>query len=87
MTEFLDLVPFARPPQWGAWEPLALTMILTGGVALPAAGLAAWHAAASWAYLFALTALCALLERTSAEYGHLRPRPQTHSHRSCRRDQ
>ena len=60
MTEFLDLVPFARPPQWGAWEPLALTMILTGGVALPAAGLAAWHAAASWAYLFALTALCAL---------------------------
>ena len=60
MTEFLDLVPFARPPQGGAWEPLALTMILTGGVALPAAGLAAWHAAASWAYLFALTALCAL---------------------------
>jgi hypothetical protein len=59
MTEFLDLVPFARPPQWGAWEPLALTMILAGGAALMAAGLAVWRAA-SWTYLFALTACCAL---------------------------
>ena len=41
MHELIDLVPFVQAPEWGAWEPLALTMILAGGIAAIAAGMAA----------------------------------------------
>ena len=40
MHEIIDLVPFVNRPEWGAWEPLALTMILAGGVSAFGAGLA-----------------------------------------------
>ena len=41
MHDILDLVPFVNRPEWGAWEPLALIMILAGGVSAVGAGLAA----------------------------------------------
>lgn len=61
MHEFIDLVPFVQAPEWGAWEPLALTMILAGGIAAIAAGIAALRRMQpALVQIFALTALCAV---------------------------
>ncbi len=45
MHDILDLVPCVNRPEWGAWEPLALIMILAGGVSAFGAGLAALRGA------------------------------------------
>lgn len=61
MQEIIDIVPFAAAPEWGPWEPLALTMILSAGAAAVAAGIAALRRVKPFVvYLLSLTALCAL---------------------------
>lgn len=61
MAEISDLVPFIVGPQWGAWEPMALSMMLTGGMAMVAAALSARQASNhARTYLFALVCACAL---------------------------
>lgn len=61
MPEIIDLVPFVNAPEWGAWEPLALTMILAGGLGAMAAGLASLRRAKPFAvYVLSLASLTAL---------------------------
>ena len=61
MHDILDLVPFVNRPEWGAWEPLALIMILAGGVSAFGAGLAALRGAKPFtAHVLALTSCIAL---------------------------
>lgn len=61
MHDILDLVPFVNRPEWGAWEPLALIMILAGGVSAFGAGLAALRGAKPFTvHVLALTSCIAL---------------------------
>ena len=61
MREIIDLVPFVNAPEWGAWEPLALTMILAGGVSTLGAGIAVLRRAKPFmVYVFALAAVSSL---------------------------
>jgi len=61
MRELVDLVPFVQAPEWGAWEPLALTMILAAGVSAVAAGMAALRRAnPALVHVLALTSLCSV---------------------------
>ncbi len=61
MADVRDLLPFVVAPQWGAWEPVALSMILAGGAALVLAALASWRPGGNArARLFAFAAVCAL---------------------------
>lgn len=61
MREIIDLVPFVNAPEWGAWEPLALTMILAGGIGTAGAGIAVLRQAKPFAvYVLSLMSLCAL---------------------------
>ena len=61
MREIIDLVPFVNAPEWGAWEPLALTMILAGGVSTLGAGIAVLRRAKPFVvYVLAVAALSSL---------------------------
>jgi hypothetical protein len=61
MPELMDLVPVVEAPVWGAWEPLALTMLLSGGVSFVAAGAAAVRKGDAFCvYLLSLTGICSV---------------------------
>lgn len=61
MREIIDLVPFVNAPEWGAWEPLALTMILAGGVSTLGAGIAVLRRAKPFmVYVLAVAAISSL---------------------------
>jgi hypothetical protein len=61
MADIRDLVPFVAAPQWGAWEPVALSMIVSGAMAMVAASLASWQAGnQARTSLFAFVSVCAL---------------------------
>lgn len=58
MPDVLELVGALPTPQWGAWEPLALSLLTAGAAALILAAVAAWQGRAP-ARPFALAALAA----------------------------